>query len=78
MFSMKRWITYLPLAFVFWSFLVPLPCSYVRDERSSVLRDGIEQYRRENYEEAVELLIKAREQDPRSAARPITEKWRAR
>ncbi len=32
------------------------------------LREGVEQYRAENYEEAIDILIKARQEDPQSSA----------
>ncbi|MBW2027840.1 MAG: tetratricopeptide repeat protein [Deltaproteobacteria bacterium] len=35
---------------------------------TSYLQEGIRQYKEENYEEAVELLVKARMQEPRSSA----------
>lgn len=64
---MKRWILNLLLSFVFWLFPFSFHASYALDEGSSALRTGIEQYRQENYEEAVELLGKAREREPRSS-----------
>ncbi len=41
--------------------------SYVFGE-SSVLREGIEQHKQENYEEAIDLLKKARKEDPKSSS----------
>ena len=36
-------------------------------QETNLLKDGIEQYKGENYEEAAEILIKARKQDPKSS-----------
>lgn len=41
--------------------------SYVFGE-SSLLREGIEQHKQENYEEAIDLLKKARKEDPKSSS----------
>jgi len=64
---MKKLVTYLLLSFVFSLFLLPFHYSYALDETPAVLREGIEQYRQENYEEAVELLTRARAQDSSSS-----------
>ncbi len=58
-------------AFAFvWTFLIAFyllnPVPHVRAE-SAALREGIRQYNQENYEEAIEALIKAREVEPASS-----------
>ena len=50
---------------LFFSFILFPPDA---SSQSQYLREGIEQYKLENYEEAVELLIKARKETPKSSA----------
>ena len=54
---------------IFVSFLTFIPpfLSQAFSQESSLLKDGIEQYKEENYEEAAEILIKARGQNPKSS-----------
>lgn len=47
------------------SFLTFTPPSF--SQEPSLLKEGIEQYKEENYEEASEILTKARKQDPKSS-----------
>ncbi|MEA3428355.1 MAG: hypothetical protein U9Q84_03880 [Thermodesulfobacteriota bacterium] len=47
------------------SFLIFIPPLFCHEP--NLLRDGIEQYKEENYEEASEILTKARKQDPKSS-----------
>ena len=47
------------------SFLTFIPPSF--SQEPSLLKEGIEQYKEENYEEASEILTKARKQDPKSS-----------
>ena len=55
---------------IFVSFLtfIPLSFSQAFAQESSLLKKGIEQYKEENYEEASEILTKARRQDPKSSS----------
>lgn len=46
---------------------VDLQLASASSESSDSLMEGIEQYKEENYEEAVEVLIKARDQNPESS-----------
>jgi len=53
-----------PLVMLFFlSYFLP----YALCKESEYLKKGIEQYKEENYEEAVEILKKAREEDPASS-----------
>lgn len=58
-----RLLKVLCLALVLTLFLQPSAFS----QQSSSLQEGINQYRQENYEEAIGLLIKARQENPRSS-----------
>ncbi len=51
--------------FIFLSVILSLPDAFC--QKSTYLQEGISQYKQENYEEAVEILKKAREEDPRSS-----------
>lgn len=44
-----------------------LPCSVYCQNVESIVRDGLEQYKQENYEEAIDILVKARKQYPESS-----------
>ncbi|TSA46399.1 MAG: DUF2860 domain-containing protein [Deltaproteobacteria bacterium] len=63
-----RKLPLLPWVFVFIgiSIITMLPLSAF-GQGSSILKEGIEQYNRENYEEAIEALTKARTEAPSSA-----------
>lgn len=50
---------------IFVSFLIFIPPSF--SQEPSLLKEGIEQYKEENYEEASEILTRVREQDPKSS-----------
>jgi len=58
-------VAVLSIAIVLFVFII-FP-SYVFGE-SSLLREGIEQHKQENYEEAIDLLKKARKEDPKSSS----------
>lgn len=51
--------------FLFLSLIFSLPDASCQE--STYLKEGISQYRQENYEEAIEVLKKAREEDPKSS-----------
>jgi TolA-binding protein len=56
-------------ASVLLSLLILTPASFIPaafGQTAAALQEGIKQYRSDNYEEAVELFIKAREQNPKS------------
>lgn len=62
----KRPFSPILLAFVAAFLCTSLPLAAFA-ERSAALQEGIEQYNRENYEEAIVALTKARDEDPSSA-----------
>ena len=62
---MKRIAVLFLALFLFLSIVFPLPDALCQE--FPYLQEGISEYRQENYEEAIEVLKKAREEDPKSS-----------